>query len=233
MVTINSTGTNSITIDYAANAISGTLSVTASNACGTSTASQQTIQISYPKTADAGPDQVVCASSPIITLNGSYLPFTAPAPEASWSASGTGSFNDNTLWNAIYTPSAADISFGSVALTLSITPGSCPVTSDAMIITITPIATISAGVSQTVCINTPLTPDITYTTTGATGAAFTGLPDGVIGSWAGNIVTIAGSPSVSGTFNYTVTLTGCCGIVTATGTIDVIPLPVSSPMQHN
>jgi hypothetical protein len=53
------------------------------------------------------------------------------------------------------------------------------------------------------------------------------LPTGVSGSWSGNTVTISGTPSVSGTFNYTVTLTGGCGGGTANGTITVIALPAA------
>ena len=76
--------------------------------------------------------------------------------------------------------------------------------------------------SQTVCTNSPIT-DITYSTTGATGASFSGLPAGVTGAWAGNVATISGTPSAPGTFNYTVTPTGggCTGAVTATGSITV------------
>jgi hypothetical protein len=79
----------------------------------------------------------------------------------------------------------------------------------------------SAGTDdQSVCLNTTIT-DITYATTGATGATFSGLPSGVTGNWAADVVTISGSPSAFGTFNYTVTLTGGCGTVTANGTITV------------
>ncbi|MEW5677563.1 hypothetical protein ABGT15_14730, partial [Flavobacterium enshiense] len=81
-----------------------------------------------------------------------------------------------------------------------------------------PQNTITAGSNQTVCINTAIT-DITMTTTGATGATVTGLPAGVTGSWAGNTVTISGTPTASGTFNYTVTTTGGCPPATATGTL--------------
>ncbi|WP_243350302.1 HYR domain-containing protein, partial [Parabacteroides sp. FAFU027] len=62
-----------------------------------------------------------------------------------------------------------------------------------------------------------------YATTGATGATFIGLPTGVSGSWAGNVVTISGTPVVSGAFPYTITLTGGCGNITANGTITVNP----------
>ncbi|MBK9225385.1 MAG: hypothetical protein IPO23_13605 [Flavobacterium sp.] len=76
--------------------------------------------------------------------------------------------------------------------------------------------------AQTVCINAPIT-TITYTTTGATGATFLGLPSGVNGVWSANTVTISGTPSVSvgSPYTYTVTLTGGCGIISTTGTISI------------
>ncbi|MFM7588022.1 MAG: cohesin domain-containing protein, partial [Bacteroidota bacterium] len=62
---------------------------------------------------------------------------------------------------------------------------------------------------QTVSVNTAIT-NITYTTTGATGATVIGLPTGVSVSWASNTVTISGRPSTTGLFNYIVTMTGGC-----------------------
>lgn len=85
--------------------------------------------------------------------------------------------------------------------------------------------TSAAGTdAQTICNNTAIT-NITYATTDATGANFSGLPAGVTGSWAADVVTISGTASVAGTYYYTVTLTGggCVG-VTATGTITVNPV---------
>uniref|UniRef100_UPI0037C0C513 choice-of-anchor L domain-containing protein n=1 Tax=Flavobacterium sp. TaxID=239 RepID=UPI0037C0C513 len=77
--------------------------------------------------------------------------------------------------------------------------------------------------TPTLCQNAPLTA-ITHTTTGATGIGVaTGLPAGVTASWTSNTITITGTPSASGTFNYTIPLTGGCGIVNATGTITVTP----------
>ena len=82
--------------------------------------------------------------------------------------------------------------------------------------------TVSAASSTpTLCINTALTP-ITHTTTGATGiGTATGLPAGVTAAWAANTITISGTPTASGVFNYSIPLTGGCGTVNATGTITV------------
>ena len=84
--------------------------------------------------------------------------------------------------------------------------------------------TVSASTSaSTLCINTSLT-TITHTTTGATGiGTATGLPAGVTASWAANTITISGTPTASGTFTYSIPLTGGCSSVNATGTITVTP----------
>ncbi|MFY7887246.1 MAG: LruC domain-containing protein, partial [Dolichospermum sp.] len=61
-------------------------------------------------------------------------------------------------------------------------------------------------------------------TTGATGiGTATGLPAGVTAALASNTITIRGTPTAVGTFNYTIPLTGGCGTVNATGTITVTP----------
>jgi hypothetical protein len=78
--------------------------------------------------------------------------------------------------------------------------------------------------NQELCINTHID-DIEYSSFGAAGASFSGLPTGVTGNFnssTGNII-ISGTPTQSGTFNYTVTLTGGCNNVTATGVITVNP----------
>jgi hypothetical protein len=78
-------------------------------------------------------------------------------------------------------------------------------------------------VTPTLCISTVLT-DITHATTGATGiGTATGLPAGVTAAFASNTITISGTPTVSGTFNYSIPRTGGCGAVNATGTITVTP----------
>jgi gliding motility-associated-like protein len=96
------------------------------------------------------------------------------------------------------------------------------------------ILSSAAGTNaQTVCINTAIT-NITYTIGGsATGAGVTGLPVGVAGTYSAGVFTISGTPTGSGTFNYTVTTTGgCAAAASANGTITVTALitPTFAPI---
>jgi len=90
-----------------------------------------------------------------------------------------------------------------------------------------PTVTLTSGAgtnNQTVCSSDAVTP-VTYTATGITSATVTGLPAGLTGSFAAGVFTISGTPTVSGTFNYTVTFTGTCGTLTENGIITVNPTP--------
>ena len=83
-------------------------------------------------------------------------------------------------------------------------------------------------ISQNISLGAPII-NTTYTTTGVTGVTFSGLPTGVTGNWASNTVTISGTPTVTGTFNYTINLNGNCGTTSATGVITVLPSLVANP----
>ncbi|MEQ3662365.1 MAG: hypothetical protein ACJAYP_000665, partial [Flavobacterium sp.] len=75
--------------------------------------------------------------------------------------------------------------------------------------------------NQTLCLGTAIN-NITYSFGGsATSVNVTGLPAGVTASVVGNNVTISGTPSGSGTFNYTVTTVGCTPNMSLNGTITV------------
>jgi gliding motility-associated-like protein len=104
--------------------------------------------ISPAPTANAGPDQSVCGSNPNVTLAGNV----ASAAGGIWSG-GNGTFNPSTTsLNATYTPTNAEISSGSLTLTLTTTGnGICNAVSDAMTITFTSSIVANAGVDQQVC----------------------------------------------------------------------------------
>ncbi|NVN94046.1 MAG: gliding motility-associated C-terminal domain-containing protein, partial [Bacteroidetes bacterium] len=150
---------------------------------------------------------------------------TTGATGASFSGLPTG-FTGNWLANVI-TISGTPTASGTFNYTVTLIGGCGTITATGTI-TVNPNNTVvlSSAVgtnNQTHCINTAIT-NITYSTTGATGASFSGLPAGVTGNWLANVITISGTPTVSGIFNYTVTLTGGCGTITATGTITVNPV---------
>jgi len=83
------------------------------------------------------------------------------------------------------------------------------------------ISLTSANNNQTVNQNSPIS-NITYSVGGgATNATVSGLPSGITGSYSSGTFTISGTTATSGSFPYTVTATGGCSNVTATGTITV------------
>ena len=110
------------------------------------------LTVSPKANANAGADQEVCAANPAVTLNGSI---SGSALSATWSG-GTGTFNPNAnTLNATYTPSAAEITAGSVTLTLTTNdpPGSCGAAVDTMTIKINPNPTVSISLEDA-CLDT-------------------------------------------------------------------------------
>lgn len=224
VVTISGTPTASGTFNYTvtttggcttpAITATGTISVTANN--------------TITRTSAAGTDaQTSCINVAITTITYS----TTGATGATFSglpAGVTGNWAGN-----VATISGTPTGSGTFNYTVTTTGGcTTPAVTATGTITVTPNNTInltSAGgtATQTRCINTAIT-DITYSTTVATGATFSGLPAGVTGNWAGNTITISGIPTSSGVFNYTVTLTGGCGITGGTGSITVYDYPAAA-----
>ena len=162
---------------------------------------------------DNGPTATICTGSSI-TLNTTAT--GDPTLTFSWTSSPAG------FTSTLEEPSVSPLVL--TDYTVTVTDGNGFTATDDITITVTPNNTAGAASSTpTLCINTSMT-DITHATTGATGiGAATGLPAGVTASWAANVITISGTPTASGTFAYSIPLTGGCGAVNATGTITVTP----------
>ena len=188
-----------------------------SGSCGTGSAF--TVTITVPASNTAG----LPSSSPTVCVN-------TAMPTVSISTTGA-----TGIGTATGLPAGVSASWSSGTITLSGTPtasgtfnysipltGGCGTASATGTITVT--ASSSAGLpsaSPKVCVNTAI-PTISIATTGATGiGTATGLPSGVSATWSGNMITISGTPTVSGTFNYSIPLSGGCGNGSATGTIFV------------
>lgn len=160
-----------------ANDISGgtvTLALTTAGPCA-SVSDNLVLTIVAAPTVDAGVPQTICSNASIV-LNAS---FGGSATGLLWSSSGDGTFSDNTDPNASYTPGAADATNGTVTLTATAT-GSCPGTTDDVVITVNPAATIDAGSPQTICFG------------------FTVTLNAVLG---GSATTLTWTTSGDGTFN--------------------------------
>src|SRR4030095_4742799 len=97
----------------------------------------------------AGNDTTICAGNPY------QLPALAmgSVTSVSWSTSGSGTFDDNSLVNATYTPDAADISNSFVILTITSDDpaGPCNAVSDFMTLTFNLPAIADAGNDITIC----------------------------------------------------------------------------------
>lgn len=129
-----------------------------------------------------------------------------------------------SLSSNVVTISGSPNTAGTYNYTLNLT-GGCQtiVVSGTMTVTASNTLTLSSAAgtnAQAACINNPIA-NITYTTTGATGATVTGLPTGVTKTWVSNVLTISGTPTVAGVFTYTINLSGGCSSVTTLGTITV------------
>ena len=215
---------NTITISGTPTPTSGTFNytITLTGGCGTVTKTG-TIIISFPNTITLG--SAAGTNSQTICINTSSTPIiynTTDATGATVTGLPTGL---SGLWsNNVYTINGAPTVSGTYSYTVT-TTGGCGVASTTGKYAVTPANTFtltsaSGTNTQTVCVNSTLS-NITYATTGATNVIVTGLPSGVTSSWAANILTISGTPTAIGTFNYTMTTIGGCGPTTATGSITV------------
>ncbi|PBI92602.1 hypothetical protein BSF41_10860 [Flavobacterium sp. ACN2] len=213
----------------------GTVSVTATNACGTSAA--QTLNIT-PTTIPSQPGTItqpssICAGS---TNNAFSITPVSGATSYTWSVTGTG-------WSvtAGANTASATITIGTGAGTVSVTAtNGCGTSTARTTATLTPITntitlTSATGTdAQSICFNSAIT-DITYATTGGTLVAISGFPTGLNITWSGSVFRISGTPNVSSAspYNYTVALQGNCATVTLSGTITVKPLPTAPTITKN
>ncbi|MCA1751040.1 MAG: gliding motility-associated C-terminal domain-containing protein [Flavobacteriales bacterium] len=123
-----------------------TLTSTNNGQC-TPVTDELTIFINPAGTADAGPDQTVCASNNNVSLQATI---GGAANSGFWETSGTGIFTPSAeVTNPTYLPGEADIADGNVTLTFFV--NSCNQASDAMEVTITPVPVVDAGEELTVC----------------------------------------------------------------------------------
>jgi nitrogen fixation protein FixH len=209
VITISGTPTESGTFNY---------SIPLSGGCGSVNATG-TITVTPDNTAGAASyTPTLCINTSLTALSHATTTATGIGTATGLPAGVTASWAGDVI-----TISGIPMESGTFSYTIPLT-GGCNTVEATGTINVTPDNTVGAASAMpTLCINTALT-DITHATNGASGIGTpTGLPAGVTASWASDKVTISGTPSESGTFSYTIPLSGGCGSVDATGTITVTP----------
>ncbi|TRX42923.1 PKD-like domain-containing protein [Flavobacterium restrictum] len=232
--------------------VTGTISSPTTTLTVTGLTAGQSVSLTFTPVGSACPEPVSanCVASncvvpivnPIVKITNcanttvSLIDFTSPDATATfkWTntnitigipASGSG---DITAFTALNTSAVAQTA--TITVTATDALGFCtgPATTFDIVVSPLPSLTLTsapASTAQTPCINSGIN-TISYTIGGsATGAILTGsLPTGVTGNFAFGVYTIAGTPSQSGTFNYSVATTGgCLPTVTLVGSIVVSP----------
>ena len=140
-----------------ADAAAGTITVTITASGGACTTQSKSLTFTiYPwPSVTVGLNQTICSPGSIVSLT----PTTVDAASISWGTSGSGTFSPNAQTvNAIYTPSTADITAGSVMVFAHVTSAyACASPMDDLTVSIIHVPLVDAGFDQTSCGNpTPL-----------------------------------------------------------------------------
>ncbi len=210
--------------EIAAGSMTLTLSTTGNGNCAPAS-DEVTIIFTPAPTANAGPDQVLCSNNANASLNGSVT----VASGGIWTG-GSGSYSPgNNALNAVYTPSAGELSAGSVTLTLTtVGNGNSNPVSDQVTLVFTGAPLANAGVDIHACANQP-NAQLGGSITNASGGVWTGGS----GSFSPSntslnaVYTPTLAEIAAGTITLTLTTTGI-GTCVAHGdqvTIHISPAP--------
>ncbi len=220
---INS-GQGTISINVRIGTAGGSVSVKAINTCGETTNSRTiNVTLNAGLTLTSGStsnNQSFCINTALTTITYSITGGATNATVTGLPVGVTALYNTGEL-----TLSGTPTSSGTFNYTVN-TTGTCVQATASGIITVTANAAINltsgaASNNQTICINNAIT-NIRYSVTGgATNASVNGLPTGVTANFSSGVLTISGTPSVAGIFNYQVSTSGTCVQTTASGTIVV------------
>ncbi|MFN3404403.1 MAG: gliding motility-associated C-terminal domain-containing protein [Cytophagaceae bacterium] len=204
-----------------------TLTTTGNGTCN-AVSDQMTLNINPLPTANAGPDQEICADRNRVNLTGQIT----IAGGGAWSSSGSGTFSPSPLTlNASYIPSNTDRNSGQVLLTLTSIAGGCVTVTDQMEITITPAPTVDAGSDQIICADAGEVV-LSGSRTVSSGAIWTTSGSGIFQPAAASL-TATYRPSEndieSGVVNLHLTTTGNgnCNAVTDFMVLTITPAPTA------
>ena len=207
----------------------GTYTLTTTvNGC-TSLPGTTSVVVNPAAIVDAGPNQSSCNGA-VITLAGTI---GGGASSSTWTTSGTGTFGNASSLTSTYTPSAADITAGTVTLTLTTNDpaGPCGSASDAVIISISssPSANFTYSL-PTYCDNG--TDPLPVFGPGASGGVFSSSAGLNINSSTGAIDLSASTPGMY-TVNNNIAANGSCPSASASTTVTIVASPATPVVSSN
>ncbi len=204
--------------DITAGSVTLTLTSHGNAPCGNVT-STKTLTIVGSPTAGAGANQTMCSSAGVVSITGATATNTGAG--INWTTSGSGVFTNGATLTPSYTPSAADITAGSVTLTLTVNATlPCVAATSTKTLTITAAPTASAGTNQTTCSNSGAVSITGASDSHAVSVNWTSSGTGTF--TGGATLTPTYTPSVAdntaGSVILTLTVTGTAPCTTATST---------------
>ena len=138
----------SITNVTAADAGGYSVALTVAGCTGPASASVNVL-VDPQSTAHAGSDQTVCPQTTPITLTGTI---TGGPATGKWTTTGTGAIASATSLQTTYTPSAQDISAGSVTFTLAtVSNDNCAISTSQTTVKFQLLKAVTAGADQSIC----------------------------------------------------------------------------------
>lgn len=161
-----------------------------------------------PATANAGADAGICAAK-TYQLSGQM---GGGGKTARWTTNGSGTFDNPSATNAIYTASAQDVLAGKVSLTLSVSTANaaCPVAKDDMVLTV-----VGSNVSPVIT--------VVGTTNVCSGDSVTlQAPAGAVYLWTNRATTQRIVVKTGGTYSVQmIDASGCSSLKSADVTVNV------------
>lgn len=218
-----------------------TVAVACTNGCGVDYKTQ-TITFQQAASVNAEVSGPICQGASVVingsVANGTYKSFK-------W-VGGNGTFSPNrtTSLTPTYTPSAAEMTAGTVTLTLDVTTnllGQCSDIQKNVTITINPVNTINSSATLATCTNNPLGYNITSTVPGSTFTWTAKLTSGNATGFSAtgtdatiNDVIVNSDPSNNAVVTYTITphSNGCDG-ASFNLVVTVSPVPVIIGVTDN
>jgi len=200
-----------------------TVTVTATDASGNTATCDATVTITDPFTSSlsAGPDDEICTSQASYGITGS----SAANMTVLWSSSGSGTFDDPTAVNPVYTRGTTDLTQVTLTVTGTKVNGCPEVLTDEMTLTFAGLPVSDAGADKDLCAGTPAVALADASASNGT-VAWTTSGDGTFSDPAAVNPVYTFGAADSGPVTLTITVTSAvCGSVTDDVVITFTPAP--------